>query len=104
MTAAASLKLSLQENFYDQGKHPRPMAGLSWYQPLIMNTALNSWAGYGDEPFELKDDVHWFSAKSQMDFIFGSFVVSPGMQYKYIEPYQSDRLYPYIRVDWKIFN
>lgn len=104
LMANASLKLTLQENLYDQAKKPRSMFGLGWYQPLMEGAALNTWLGVGSEPFEVKEDVDWFTAKSQVDMIFGRFTLSPGLAYKYAMPYDEGKVFPYIRVDFKILD
>ena len=99
----ASLKLSTQANLYDKGHNTRPQVGLSWYQPIMRDIALNTWAGYGNEPFEIKDDVNWFGAKAQLDFRWKRVVVSPGVIWKHLEPSNAERSYGFLRVDYVIF-
>ena len=104
ITANASLKLTSQVNAYDQGKNTRPSAGLSWYQPLMKGVAFNSYAGVGDEPFEVKDDALWFVGKAQVDVYMGRWTIAPGILYKHIEPYDQSRTYGYLRVDYKLLD
>ncbi len=104
VTSHASLKLTAQLNGYDTFQHPRPMLGLGFYQPLMRDIALNTWAGVGDEPFDIKPDVVWMTAKAQVDFKWGSWTIAPGYAYKHAgEPYNYGRDYAYIKVDYQIF-
>lgn len=102
--ASASLKVSTQVNAYEEGHNPRPSAGLVYYQPVFKRLALNAYAGVGDEPFEMKDDVVWYVGKAQLDVYFGKWTVAPGYAYKHAEPYSESRHYGYLRVDYKIFD
>ena len=102
-SAEASLKLSAQANMYDGAEKTRPAVGLSYYQPMFKTVALNSFVGYGDEPFEVKDDALWFVSKAQLDFYFGKWTVSPGITYKHIEPYDQSRSYGFVKADYKLF-
>lgn len=103
VSAMAGGKLTLQNNFHNQGKDYRPMFGLSIYQPLIANTAFNSWTGVGEQPFEINPDVTWFTTKNQLDFNFTRLTVSPGVQYTHINPYKENRTHVFIKVDYKLW-
>lgn len=81
--AFASGKLSGQANMYEDGAI-RPTIGLSIYQPILGKVAFNSFLGYGVQELEVRDDVQWAIAKAQLDVRMSSWVVSPGMTYKYL--------------------
>lgn len=101
--ANASLKLSTQANFYDQGEATRPQAGLSLWHPLRKNVAVNLYTGVGVEPFEVRDDVTWITAKGQVDFSTGNWIISPGYAVKDIDGAYDSRSYGYLKVDYKLF-
>lgn len=102
--ADASGKISIQNNFFDQGKKYRPMIGLGIYEPIFGGAlAINSWTGYGNQPFDLSSDVDWFTTKNQLDFYFGKLTVSPGFQYSFVSPYKEDRSWLYMKLDYKLW-
>ncbi len=102
-TALAGGKLTLQNNFYEEGKEYRPMIGIGIYQKLIWKTAFNSWTGYGQVPYEMKEDTKWFTSKNQIDFEFERLTVSPG--YQYMEHINSKEVKSqfYVRLDYKLW-
>lgn len=81
--AAASGKISLQSNMYENGK-VRPLIGLSVYERILGTVAFNGFAGYGVHELEIRDDVQWAIAKGQLDVRMQKWVVSPGIQYKWL--------------------
>lgn len=104
--AHASLKASVQSNWYDSAKNDRFQYGLNWYQPLGFQKrlALNSFLGYGTEPFELKGDIDWTVFKTQLDIIYKRFTLSPGYAYKHTDPLDISRDYAYIKLEYKILD
>lgn len=96
-------KLTLQNNFYDGGKHYRPLIGLGLYQKITKHTAINAWSGMSEEPFEHRNDAAWWVGKAQVDFYFGRFTISPGYQMRHLFRQGEDRDYMYVRVDYKLF-
>lgn len=104
MNAEASGKLTLQNNFYNQGKDYRPMIGLGIYEPIFGGgVAFNSWTGYGNQPFDLNPDTQWFTTKNQIDFHMKRLTVSPGFQWSYVWPYNEERNWFYVKLDYKLW-
>lgn len=102
--AQASGKISLQNNFFEGGKKYRPMIGLGIYEPIFGGSvALNSWTGYGNQPFDLNPDVDWFTTKNQIDFHFKRMTLSPGFQYSFVSPFGEERSWVYFKVDYKLW-
>ena len=103
-SAQASGKLSLQNNFYNNGTEYRPLVGVAVYERLAKTLALNSWVGYGVQPLEIKGDVNWLVAKAQVDMEFSRrWTVAPGVQYKTLLDDATTDLVPYIKVDLKLW-
>ena len=61
--AFASGKLAVGGQFNVNSEQVTPTVGLSVYEKLVDDLALNSWAGLGEQPFELKEDVRWYTVK-----------------------------------------
>ena len=102
--AMASGKLTLQNNFFEGGKEYRPMMGLNIYEPIGDGSlAFNSWTGYGTQPFDIHPDVDWFTTKNQVDFYFQRLTVSPGIQYSFVLPWEEDRTWLYLKLDYKLW-
>lgn len=100
----ASGKITLQNNLYNGGKDYRPMIGFAIYEPIFGGSlALNSWTGYGNQPFDLSPDVNWFTTKNQIDFYISRLTVSPGFQYSIVEPYNEERSWVYLKLDYKLW-
>lgn len=103
-SAEASGKITLQNNFFDGGKKYRPMIGFGIYEPLFAGTvALNSWTGYGNQPFDLNPDVDWLTTKNQIDFHLSRFTLSPGFQYSFVSPFSDERAWVYVKLDYKLW-
>jgi hypothetical protein len=96
-------KLSLQNNFYNNGKDYRPQMGLVIYQPLIWKMAFNSFTGFGIQPLEEQKDVKWFVTKNQIDFKYNKWTFSPGYQYQ--ETLQDDvvKQFAFVKVDYQLW-
>jgi hypothetical protein len=79
----ASGKLTLQNNFQNNGKEYRPMVGLGIYEK-VAGSALNLWTGYGKQWVAgERDDVDWYVAKGQVDIpVLNRLTVAPGIQYR----------------------
>lgn len=103
--AEASGKITLQNNFYNGGKDYRPLIGLGIYEPILFKgkVAVNSWTGYGNQPFDLNPDVNWFTTKNQIDFHLSKITVSPGYQYSFVWPYKEERQWFYVKLDYKLW-
>lgn len=100
----ASGKITLQNNLFEGGKQYRPMIGLGIYEPIFGGAlAINSWTGYGNQPFDLSPDVNWFTTKNQIDFHISRLTVSPGFQYSFVTPYDEDRSWVYLKLDYKLW-
>ena len=102
-SAFAGGKLTLQNNFHENGKEYRPMFGLSIYQPLFWKMSFTSWTGIGEQPFEKNPDVKWFVSKNQIYFHLKKFTVSPGYQYQEIMTYHENRSYAYVKLDYQLW-
>jgi hypothetical protein len=103
LTSYATVKLSAQANMYNKANDTRPQVGVSIYQPMMKNIALNVWSGVGVEPFEDKKDVTWYGTKGQLDFLNGNWTLSPGIMYKDIKGNYDSRSFMYVKVDYKLF-
>lgn len=95
-------KLNVQTNVYDN-TIIRPSVGLGVYQPLLKKVAFNSWTGVGMQPLILKEDVTWFVTKNQLDFYMGKFEVSPGLELKYVWPYNEMRTNYFVDLSYKLW-
>lgn len=102
-TVFASGKLSVQGNWYEEGKAVRPTIGFSVYEKLIGKTYLNAWTGYGTQFLETHDDVNWYIAKAQVDMRFGNLTASPGLTYKKLVDDHFDDVIPYFKVDYQLW-
>lgn len=101
--AEASGKLSLQNNVYKDGRY-RPMVGFGIYEPMFAGkVAINSWTGYGNQPFELSPDVNWFTTKNQIDVHLSKLTLSPGFQYSFVWPFEEERSWLYLKIDYKLW-
>lgn len=103
LSAFAGGKLTLQNNLHNDGKDYRPMFGLSIYQPLFWKMSFTSWTGMGEQPFDMKEDVQWFTSKNQVDFRINKWTVSPGYQYSEIITYKENRSFAYVKVDYQLW-
>ncbi len=102
--ASASGKITLQNNFFENGQKYRPMIGLGIYEPMFGGlVALNSWSGYGNQPFDFNPDANWMTTKNQLDFHIKRFTISPGFQWSYVLPYEEERSWVFLKVDYKLW-
>jgi hypothetical protein len=102
--AFASGKITLQNNLYNDGKTYRPMVGFGVYEKLVRSIHLNAWAGVGNQPLEVRDDVTWLVAKVQADVRFGKRItVSPGYQYKNILSMHHSEHVPYFALSYQLW-
>jgi hypothetical protein len=99
----ASGKLMVQGNFFDNGKTPKPMVGLSVYETLGKYLAINGWVGAGSQPLETKDDVNWLVSKIELDLRMKKFVVAPGIQYKELLSSNENDTIPYIKLTYDLW-
>lgn len=102
--AFASGKITLQNNFFNEGKVYRPMVGLQVYQRLSDKVAINTWAGYGIQPLEIKDDVKWLVAKAQLDFQIKKVTLAAGLQYKHLVGEGITDHIPFIKLDYQLWK
>lgn len=104
--AQASGKITLQNNFFDEGREYRPTVGFQIYEKLTRGSAFNFWTGYGAQPLEAlnyDDNTNWYVAKGQLDLYFGRFTISPGVQYKKIIDDSFDDTHGFLKIDYKIW-
>lgn len=99
----ASGKLSVQGNWYDDGKEVRPMVGFNVYEKLAKRLAVNSWVGYGNQFLETHQDVNWFVAKAQLDMSMKRVTVSPGISYKALPDDNFHDVIPYLKLDLQLW-
>ena len=102
LPVVAGGKLSVQTNVYDNTVI-RPSVGLGIYQKLLNKVAFNSWTGVGMQPLILKEDVTWFVTKNQLDFYMGKVAVSPGLELKYVWPYNEMRTNYFVTIDYRLW-
>jgi hypothetical protein len=73
----------VSEGYSLKYKNLTPTVGLSIYQKLPFNLALNLWQGAGDT-IDPKDTRMWLTSKNMLEFTSGRAVVSGGMQFNYL--------------------
>lgn len=103
LSAMASGKISLQGNWYNEGKDVRPVVAIQAYEKVAKNLYLNAWAGYGNQFLEVRDDVDWAVAKAQIDMRMKQWTFSPGVQYKYLIDSRVDDVIPYLKADYQLW-
>jgi hypothetical protein len=82
LSVFASGKISVQPQYFTHSQKVTPMVGLSVYEKiLIPEIAYNGWVGYGDQAFESRENVNWFSMKHSIDLqVTNRVTLSPGIQ------------------------
>ena len=87
VTSFASGKLSFQPGYYLNQKAFGGQVGLSIYEPLSRhyNLFINSWTGYGTQPWEDKPDVTWVTQKLTVETFAmgGKLNLGVGLQVNY---------------------
>lgn len=101
-SASASGSIFGQANVYDQTM-VRPTVGLKIYEPINRHFAFNSFTGFGMVPYELSDDTTWLMTKNQMDYIRQEWTFSPGVELKYLLPYEDLRSVFFLKVERKLW-
>ena len=103
--AFASGKFTLQPSYDLDSKEWKPTIGLGIYEWLIgKGVAYNSWTGYGEQDFTLKEDTKWWTTTNSLDLHLPLGVtLSPGFKLSYVLPYKEFHKSVHVKLAYQLW-